>query len=262
MSEIGTERPELLARFAKDHGGMGLMGEMAGHLDPRRAFEVFGSEPGIPPAHFISIAARGAAVDPEFIGRLEELPDGPAKDAFRAGVMETQLEAGRWTEAVENLKSLEALGPPMAKEFGEALSAEVAWIERGELILAVPEPFRDEAFEGAMSASDEEMEAGSTDASQIQGFLESMAAAGLRAWVSESIELSPADASAWGTWALELPEGGEWEALRASSLALWLANDESAATTLRDLPPGAVRETAMRVLERELAKEGEDSSAE
>ncbi len=264
VEALRTDQPEELIRFARDHGGLRLLGALAEEMDPRRAIRVLGEEEGIPPELFKEVAKRGAAVDPEFASRVNELPEGLARDFFLRGVMEVQIELEHHQAAAETLARLQQNGPEMATELGEWLAHDgIPWSERAGVILSLPEKHRHAAYEGAMDWGAGEIESHTTEPAEIRDFLSSLVEGGIPAVVPvpDEIDLPVEEAEIWGSWALDLPEGGAWEELRRSGLVLWLTNDDSAADRLWELPPGAARDTAMQALVQDLREDGDEEGA-
>jgi hypothetical protein len=258
---LREHHPDLLVRFARDHGALKALQSLAEGLDPRRAFDLLAKEPGVPPGYFREVAKRGAAADPDFADRVDKLPDEAAKEAFRCGVMEIQLEAEQWEAAAETLGHLQEESGSMAFEFGRSVAGSVPWDRCAGVALALPEELRARAIEGMLhdvtfSGDGVEAEPGS-----IRAFLEEVAGSGLKASLPHVAGLEPADAEEWGRWALNLPEGGTWETLRRSGLELWLEHDESAASAVLDLPPGVVRDTAMEALVRDRQRNDDEQGA-
>lgn len=256
---LHTGHAKELLRFARVNGGMRLIGSLAERMDPRRSIGLLASEPGIPPEIFAEVASRGTAVDPDFARRVDELPAGPSRDFFLRGVMEVQMKGEDYRSAAETLGKLDENGPEMARELGEDLAHDgLPWPERAGLILSLPEKYRQEAYEGAMDWCAGEIERRTSEPAEIQDFLSSIVEGGIPATIPASIDLPEDQARDWGSWALGLPEGGAWEGLRESGVALWLAGDPGAPASLEDLPDGVVRDTALLALARRYRDSGDE----
>jgi hypothetical protein len=147
LGVIARDHPELVIQYARDHGSRKALELLVERIDPRKAFETLVADHGMPPQLFATVARRGSAVDPEFVGRLAGLPDGPAHEHFAIGVIETDLAMSRWKDACALASTLNAEKERAAGLLGEHLAAVPGWEERSELLLGLTNDLRGPALE-------------------------------------------------------------------------------------------------------------------
>ncbi len=146
LREIAGAHPGLVVQYARDHGSRKALKLLVERIDPRKAFEILAAEPGMPPELFAAVGRRGSAVDPGFAGRLADLPDGPARDHFGIGVIETDLAMSRWKEACALASMLDVGKERAAGLLGEHLAYLPGWEERSELLSGLTSDLRGPAL--------------------------------------------------------------------------------------------------------------------
>jgi hypothetical protein len=146
LGVIADAHPELIIRFARDHGSLKALSLLAGRIDPRKALESLAREPGMPLELFAIVAQRGTAADPGFAERVADLPKGPAREHFLSGVIQTHLAMSRWDEACELASQLRDQQERVAGLLGEHLAGLPEWEERSELLLGLSDDLRGPAL--------------------------------------------------------------------------------------------------------------------
>jgi hypothetical protein len=141
LGVIAATQPELVVQFARDHGSLKALRLLVERMDPRKALETVAAEPGTPPELFATIARRGTAADPDFAGHLADLPEGPAREQFINGVIETDLAMSRWKKACALASLIEEKERATAL-LGEYLASLPDGAERSELLLGLTNDLR------------------------------------------------------------------------------------------------------------------------
>ena len=173
LGVIAREHPELVIQYARDHGSRKALELLAERMDPRKALETLAAEPGMPPELFATVAKRGSAVDPAFASRLADLPDGPVREQFAIGVIETDLAMSRWKEACVLASMLDEEKERAAGMLGEHLAALPGWEERSELLLGLTNDLRGPALAKLVESLALREEA--FDAEELKAFAEELA---------------------------------------------------------------------------------------
>lgn len=139
---IADAHPELVIQFARNHGSLKALRLLVDRMDPRAALGALAAEPGMPPDLFATVARRGTATDPDFVQRVTELPEGPAREQFLSGAIQTQLSMSRWDDACDLALQLHEEKGRVAVLLGGYLADLPEWEERNERLLGLPDELR------------------------------------------------------------------------------------------------------------------------
>jgi hypothetical protein len=173
LGVIARERPELVVQYARDHGSRKALDLLVERMDPRKALETLAVDPAMPPELFATVARRGSAVEPAFASRLADLPDGPAREQFAIGVIETDLAMSRWKEACVLASMIDEEKERAAGLLGEYLATLPGWEERSELLLGLTNDLRGPALAKLVESLALREEA--SDPHELKAFAEELA---------------------------------------------------------------------------------------
>jgi hypothetical protein len=172
LGVIAREHPEMVIQYARDHGSRKAMDLLVEKMDPRKALETLAADAAMPPELFATVGRRGSAVEPAFASRLADLPDGPAREQFAIGVIETDLAMSRWKEACVLASMLDEEKERAAGMLGEHLATLPGWEKRSDLLLGLTDDLRGPAL--ATLVERLAMREDASDPQELKAFVEEL----------------------------------------------------------------------------------------